>query len=114
MHSSAFRLATGLVLALATAACDAPAPIAAPAGPAWLSIVDRPLTRGDTTVTLHADGRVIGDGIEGVWEERDGKYCRTLTRPEAIAGTECQSVSLEGDSVTFDNGAGRSSTWVVQ
>ncbi len=81
--------------------------------PAWLSIVGKPLTNGDTTVTIGADGTVTGGGFEGVWEERDGKYCRTLTQPAQYAGTECQTVVLNGDQVTFESPQGHSVTWTV-
>lgn len=80
----------------------------------WLSIVGKKLENGDLTVVLKSNGKVKGSGIEGVWEERDGKYCRTLTKPKKFAGTECQTVTLKGNEVTFVNPNGRKSTWTVK
>ncbi len=80
----------------------------------WLSIVGKKLENGDLTVVLKSNGKVKGSGIEGVWEERDGNYCRTLTKPKKFAGTECQTVTLKGSEVTFVNPNGRESTWTVK
>ena len=56
-------------------------------------------------ITLGQNGRLMGeeaDGSElaGVWEERDGQFCRTLTLPESFAGTACNDFVIEGDQVT--------------
>lgn len=112
------HFALAIVAGLSLAACDSTTTggtaTQSAAAPAWLSIVDKTLVNGDTTVVLQSSGAVVGSGIEGVWEERDGKYCRTLTKPEQFAGTECQVVILNGNEVTFDNQQGRTSTWIVQ
>lgn len=112
------HFAMAFVAALSLAACETTtsggAETQSASAPAWLSIVDKTLISGDVTVVLQSNGAVVGSGIEGVWEERDGKYCRTLTKPERFAGTECQVVTLNGSEVTFDNQQGRISTWVVQ
>lgn len=79
--------------------------------PEWLQNVGKPLTRGDMTVTLNPDGTITGSGFEGTWEERDGKYCRTLTKPERLAGTECQTVTVNGNEVTIVSESGTSTTW---
>lgn len=101
------------IAAFGLAACDT-APTPSADAPEWLSIVDKTLVSGDTTVVLGSDGTISGSGIEGVWEERDGKYCRTLTKPERFAGTECQVATVDGDQITFDNLQGRTSTWTIQ
>ncbi|RVT83941.1 hypothetical protein DXV76_09510 [Rhodobacteraceae bacterium CCMM004] len=80
----------------------------------WLSIVDKTLVSGESRVVVKSDGTVVGTGIRGTWEERDGRYCRTLTEPARFAGTECQVVTLNGNQVSFDNQMGRVSTWTVQ
>ncbi len=86
--------------------------------PTWLSIVDKTLLNGadgETEVVLRSNGTIGGnEDIVGTWEERDGKYCRTLTEPERFAGTECQMVTLNGNEVTFESPGGRTSTWDVQ
>lgn len=84
--------------------------------PAWMSIVGKTLVSGDGNfaIVLNPDGSLEGEGIKGSWTERDGKFCRTLTKPESRAGTECQIVTLSGNQATFDNQQGRITTWMVQ
>jgi hypothetical protein len=71
------------------------------------------------TFNLGADGQLSGseaDGrpIAGVWAERDGKFCRTLTLPEAWAGTACQEVEFDGDQVAFVRADGSRAVLTVQ
>ncbi|MHA7829357.1 MAG: hypothetical protein ACX93P_17575 [Roseovarius sp.] len=72
-----------------------------------------------TTVTLHEDGRISGQdhngqAIAGVWDVRDGRYCRTITAPESLAGTNCQDVEFDGNRATFITDDGTESTFVIQ
>lgn len=106
-HSFFASALVGLTLAASGA-------VAQSASPAWLSIVGKTLVNGKTEVTLKRNGSLVGTGIKGAWQERNGKYCRTLTKPKKFAGTECQVVSLNGDQVTFDNQNGRTSTWTIK
>lgn len=76
-------------------------------------------TSGDATVTWHADGTMTGpmpNGEEfyGVWEERNGQFCRTNIRPERLAATGCLDVEFEGDRATFTREDGSTITWVLQ
>ena len=98
-----------ILAACATSSADVD-PLIAP-------IVDKTLTNSENgmTVVLGSDGSVKGGNgdvtIEGAYEMRDGKYCRTLTLPESFAGTECQNVTITEDSVEFESPSGRRSTW---
>ncbi|MHA6326875.1 hypothetical protein [Roseivivax sp. CAU 1753] len=83
------------------------------ASSAWLSVVGRELVNDTQSILLNADGTVVGTGISGTWEEQRGLFCRTLTQPESLAGTECQVVTLVGDQITFDDQKGRVTTWTV-
>lgn len=63
------------------------------------------------TVNIAADGTFSGisDGqpIAGVWEWRDGFWCRALTAPVPVA-EDCQVWSVSGTTVTIirDRGTG--------
>jgi len=113
MKRFALIAAIGFSLAACETTTDSSATQSATA-PAWLSVVGKTLVNGETTVVLNRNGTLVGTGIEGVWEERDGKYCRTLTKPERLAGTECQVATVNGNEISFDNQKGRTSTWVIQ
>lgn len=102
-----------IVVTLALGACAStpePDPLIAP-------IVGKTLTSTEgVTVVLGADGSVKGsfgdDGvIDGAYQMRDGKYCRTLTQPPAFAGTECQNVTITDDTVEFESPTGRTTMW---
>ena len=72
-----------------------------------------------TTITLHEDGRLSGqnpsgDAIVGVWTVRDGRFCRTITAPDRLAGTNCQDVEFNGNEVTFIRDDNTTSTFVMQ
>ncbi|MRU16989.1 hypothetical protein FDP25_16215 [Roseovarius sp. A21] len=72
-----------------------------------------------TTVTLHEDGRITGQthngqAIVGAWEVRNGRYCRTITAPESLAGSNCQDVEFDGNKMVFIKDDGTSSTFVAQ
>lgn len=111
------HITLAIVAGLSLAACETTSGVTATqsaVAPAWLSIIDKTIVSGDTNLVLGSNGALVGDGVEGVWEERDGKFCRTLSKPERLAGTECQVVTLSGNEVTFESPSGRTSTWVVQ
>lgn len=55
--------------------------------------------RGDF-IDVGADGRVTGMvgpdqsvALSGIWEIRNGQWCRTLTAPASLAGTACQDAN---------------------
>lgn len=102
-------------ISISLAACDSTTHtgVAQADAPAWMAVVDKTLVSGDRSVTLNSDGTVIGTGIDGLWQERDGKFCRTLTLPVAAAGTQCQNVMIDGDTISFENNNGSLSTWTI-
>ena len=72
------------------------------------------LTNDSGTITLRRNGKIKAKRFEGAWTVRDGKFCRTITKPEKIAGTECQEVKFEGKNVTFISPSGRVNTYVMK
>ncbi|MGA9434656.1 MAG: hypothetical protein WBV62_10525 [Roseobacter sp.] len=38
---------------------------------------------------------------DGAWEIRNGKCCCTLTTPAQLAGTECQDITIDGETATI-------------
>lgn len=102
-------------VALGLAACEVPTETPLPTtSPAWLAIVDRELVRPGVTAMIRSDGTITGTGIEGVWAEREGYFCRTLTLPTQNAGAGCLTIRVEGDQVTFDTQGAGSSTWTLK
>lgn len=73
-------------------------------------LVNKTLTSTGSTISLLEGNRLIGRAgpgnqsvnIAGAWQIREGRFCRTLTEPSQLAGTECQDISIDGDSVTID------------
>ncbi|MCV6585144.1 MAG: hypothetical protein OIF47_06380 [Marinibacterium sp.] len=96
--------------ALVLAACDIPT---AAVDPLNAALSGKTLTSGSTTIMLGSDGTISGDGVAGTWEIRDGKFCRTLTQPESLQGSECQTVTLDGDKATFQSPTGRTSSFTL-
>lgn len=72
------------------------------------------LVNAKGNIEVGSDGSLRGRNVEGTWEVRDGKWCRTLTKPERFAGTACQKVQLDGDTVTFVRGDGTTATYTIQ
>lgn len=76
------------------------------------AVVGRLLTFGESSVTINADGTMVGNfndaPLLGTWTFEDGKWCRTLTQHSTQAATnDCQAFSLNADgsvTVTRDNG----------
>lgn len=76
--------------------------------------------RGDF-IDVGADGRVTGMigpdqslALSGVWEIRDGQWCRTLTEPASFAGTACQDATLNGDGTITIVGTNATIIWTIQ
>ncbi|MDD9718820.1 hypothetical protein PVW48_18835 [Dinoroseobacter sp. PD6] len=109
------RFVMGLA-ALALAGCTAQDLGLAPPedGPITRALAGKTLTLDgapEFQVTFAKDGTISGFA-EGRWSVTDGAYCRTLTGPPGMAGTECPVTELSGDTVTFTSSTGRS-TWRI-
>lgn len=58
---------------------------------------------------LRRNGRLTGKAgtnqqveFSGAWTIRDGRFCRTIQKPESWAGTECQAIELGQGTVTIN------------
>lgn len=105
-----------VLAAVALAGCTAADTGLTPASndPLFLALAGKTLTLTDDPqiqVMLGADGTMTGFAT-GTWTATDGAYCRTLTAPESMTGTECPLTELEGDEVTFTSSTGKS-TWAI-
>lgn len=91
-------LGAGIGVALAVLAA---APVLADTAAA---LAGRTLTAKGAKIVLGADGVMSGsvgkNALQGTWEVSGGKFCRTITAPARLAGTACQKVDLQGDSLT--------------
>lgn len=78
------------------------------------AIVDRPLAGGErwTQITIKSDGTMAGlhaDGaiLTGSWAFENGSFCREAIVDGASFGSDCQTVSVDGDSIIFGRNRGR-------
>ncbi len=72
-----------------------------------VALSGRTLTLGANRINVGADGRLSGSAangaaILGTWSIRNGKWCRTLISPEAMAGSACQSLAIEADKAAIN------------
>lgn len=81
-------------------------------------LAGKTLTAGDTWLVLSADGKISGQSskgekIVGAWTWSKRFYCRNVYIGQKQLPQNCQSVEVDGNSVTFthDRGKGRSSTF---
>lgn len=51
-------------------------------------------------------GTVGGEELLGAWEDRDGRWCRTITTPVTIAGTHCSDVVIVDKEIQLTNHEG--------
>lgn len=94
---------------LAVAACQSTNE-AAQVDPLTAAISGKTLVSEGGEFTLGSNGSLTGMSgpnrdteVTGAWEIRDGRYCRTITQPERLAGTACQDITLNDDgTVTID------------
>lgn len=82
--------------------------------PLTAAISGKTLVQGDNRILFSPNGRLSGtlangDEVAGAWAIRDGRYCRTLTSPERVAGTVCQDVELGEQTVSFDG-----NVWAIE
>jgi hypothetical protein len=85
--------------------------------PLTAQLSGKTLTNENGTIVLGADGSMSGaipaGEVAGAWTVRNGQYCRTLTAPARFAGTLCQEVRFNDDTVTFVGGVSGDSTYTM-
>ncbi len=79
-----------------------------PSDPITQQLVGKRLSSTGMTLQLQEGNRMVGSAgpsgnvkIDGAWEIRDGRFCRTITAPAQMVGTECQDISIEGETATL-------------
>jgi hypothetical protein len=103
-----------LPVALLLSVAGAPAHFEIPAG----EISGKALTAKGAKLLVGADGTLSGtvgkgDGLTGTWEVRDGRFCRTITAPERLAGTACQTATIAGGTLTLTRDDGTSVAYSI-
>jgi hypothetical protein len=100
-------------LLLAGCGNSIPDPAPMPLDPLTQQLVGKTLTNESTKVQLQEFNKLSGRTgpnsdivIDGAWQVRRGQFCRTITAPEQIAGTECQDVVIDGQTATFKTSRG--------
>lgn len=83
-----------------------PAPM--PLDPVSQQLVGKKLTSTGMVLQLQEGNRMVGSAgpsgnvkIDGAWEIREGRFCRTISAPAQMAGTECEDISIDGDTATL-------------
>lgn len=61
--------------------------------------------RGKTVYVLGSDGSLSGTiakkAVIGMWDIRDGQWCRSISEPAVHAGDACRTVAVDGQNVTL-------------
>lgn len=70
-------------------------------------------TKNKSQIKINTDGTLVGKGVKGTWTIKGRKWCRTLTEPKKYAGTACQKVDLDGNTVTFHGEDGRANSYTI-
>ena len=104
---AAALFASAVVLSACGGGSPEPAPM--PADPITQQLVGKTLTGTGLKMQLQEGNRMVGRAgvgtstvpIDGAWEIREGRFCRTLSAPSQLAGTECQDISIEGETATI-------------
>jgi hypothetical protein len=104
------------------AACDTMAPTPASSGaqdPITAALVNKTLRSTNTTLRTNEGNRLRGLSgpsgtipISGAWEIRNGQFCRTLTDPPQMAGTECNDITIDGETATISGPRG-TETYII-
>lgn len=83
-----------------------PAPM--PLDPISQQLVGKKLTSTGMILQLQEGNSMVGSAgpngdvkIDGAWQIREGQFCRTITAPTQMAGTECQDISIDGETATL-------------
>lgn len=76
--------------------------------PITAQLVGKRLTSTGMTLQLQEGNRMAGRAgpngdvlLDGFWEIREGQFCRTVTAPAQMAGTECQDITIDGETATL-------------
>lgn len=95
-------------------------PAAMPLDPISQQLVGKRLTSTGMTLQLQEGNRMAGRAgpskdirIDGAWQIREGKFCRTITEPAQMIGTECQDISIEGETATL-SGRDGPTTFIIE
>jgi len=95
-----------------------PAPM--PLDPISQQLVGKKLTSTGMVLQLQEFNKMAGRAgpngdvlIDGAWEIRQGKFCRTITAPAQMIGTECQNISIDGDTATL-TGRDGPTTFIIE
>jgi hypothetical protein len=77
----------------------------------------RTLSNDNGEINLGTDGRmsgtVRGAPLAGAWTVRNKQFCRTITQPARVAGTECQDVTFNDDGTITIDGVNGPVTWAL-
>lgn len=77
----------------------------------------RTLSNDNGRITLGTDGRLSGSvrgaALDGAWTVRNEQFCRTITQPARVAGTECQDVTFNDDGTITIDGVNGAVTWTL-
>ncbi|CUH81036.1 hypothetical protein TRM7557_03192 [Tritonibacter multivorans] len=72
-------------------------------------VANRQLLQGENTVTIRKNGKFSGvfggTKYKGVWQWRDGYWCRTLTAPQE--NTDCQMIEVGGGKMRLTRQRGK-------
>lgn len=62
------------------------------------------LSGNGVDMNINADGSFTGkvgqkldQDFAGTWKISDGRWCRTITKPDRFKGSECQDLTMNGD-----------------
>ncbi|MEM9140143.1 MAG: hypothetical protein AAGB15_09955 [Pseudomonadota bacterium] len=84
---------------------------------AYLALVAGKEVHGESGFAVSSpDGTLTGTfagGFTGSWEWQDEFWCRTITAPPSIAGSDCQLLEISGDQVRVTRDRGEGDTIVL-
>ncbi|MGB3315837.1 MAG: hypothetical protein WBB85_15625 [Albidovulum sp.] len=73
--------------------------------------------KGKTVYVLGQDGvlggKIAKHKVVGIWEVRDGQWCRTISEPKDREGDACREVAIDGENVTL-TGDGQSIMYTMK
>lgn len=119
------HLALPVAAILALSACETPMPASDTEGRILTeaefreAVAGRTATAGNTTLVVNADGTIAGTApqgaVSGRWNWQQGYFCRTASIGGTALGSDCQTVVLVGDVLTYtrDQGRGEATTYTL-
>ena len=91
-----------------------------PADPIVEAISGKTLSNQNGDIKVGSDGRLSGKvgqnrdiDVAGTWESKGGRFCRTLTEPENLAGTECQAIIQNSDGTITVSSSNGDQTYII-